>query len=39
MKAYLETSQKVASHTFFILRNQQSAEIKVNQVLPVMDKN
>jgi len=39
LKAYLEASQKVASHTFFILRNQQSVQIKMNQILPVMDKN
>lgn len=36
LKAYLEASQKVTNQTFFILRNQQSIEIKVNQVLPVM---
>jgi len=36
LKAYLEASQKVTSHTFFILRNQQSLEIKVNQILPDM---
>jgi hypothetical protein len=39
LKAYLEASQKETNHTFFILRNQQSVEIKVNQVLPVMNKN
>jgi len=39
LKAYLEASQKVTHHAFFILRNQQSVEIKVNQILPVMDKN
>jgi len=39
LKAYLEASLKVTHHTFFILRNQQSVEIKVNQILPVMDKN
>ena len=39
MKAYLEANQKSASHAFFILRNQQNTEIKVNQILPVMDKN
>lgn len=38
LKAYLEASQNEASHTFFILRNQQSAEIKVNQVLLDVDK-
>jgi hypothetical protein len=36
LKAYLETNQKLASHTFFILRNQQRTEIKVNQILPVL---
>jgi hypothetical protein len=36
LKAYLEANQKLASHTFFILRNQQKTEIKVNQILPVM---
>jgi hypothetical protein len=39
LKAYLEASQKVTNHTFFILRNQQKIEIKVNQNLPVIDKN
>jgi hypothetical protein len=39
LKAYLEANQKETNHTFFILRNQQSFEIKVNQILPVMDKN
>jgi hypothetical protein len=38
LKAYLEASQKETNHTFFILRNQQSVEIKVNQVLPDIDK-
>jgi S1-C subfamily serine protease len=38
LKAYLEDSQKEVSHTFFILRNQQSIEIKVNQILPGFDK-
>lgn len=38
LKTYLEASQKVTSHTFFILRNQQSLEIKVNQILPDVDK-
>jgi hypothetical protein len=36
LEAYLEASQKVANHTFFILRNQQKVEIKVNQILPIM---
>jgi hypothetical protein len=36
LNTYLETSQKVTVHTFFILRNQQKTEIKVNQILPVM---
>jgi len=36
LKAYLEANQKVANHTFFILRNQQKIEIKVNQILPVI---
>ena len=39
LKAYMEANQKVASHTFFVLRNQQNLEIKVNQILPDMDKN
>jgi len=39
LKAYLEASQKETNHTFFILRNQQKIEIKVSQILPVMDKN
>ena len=38
LKAYLEASQKETNHTFFILRNQQKIEIKVNRVLPDMDK-
>jgi hypothetical protein len=38
LKAYLEANQKVASHAFFVLRNQQKTEIKVNQILPVIDK-
>jgi hypothetical protein len=37
--AYLEANQKVANHTFFILRNQQKIEIKLNQILPIIDKN
>ncbi len=36
LKAYLEANQKVANHTFFILRIQQIIEIKVNQILPVI---
>jgi hypothetical protein len=39
LKTYLEANQKWTNHTFFILRNQQKMEIKVNQILPVMDKN
>jgi hypothetical protein len=39
LKTYLEANQKVTNHTFSILRNQQKNEIKVNQILPVMDKN
>jgi len=38
LKAYLEANQKVATHTFFILRNQQKIEIKVSEILPSMEK-
>lgn len=38
LQAYLEASQKLASHTFAIVRNQLKMEIKVNRILPVMDK-
>jgi len=36
LKAYLEANKKVVSHIFFILRNQQIIEIRVNLILPVI---
>lgn len=37
LKAYLKVNQRLTNHTFYVLRNQQGVEIKVNQPLPVIE--